>query len=455
MADSTAVDLGDRQEVLPALALDIGVFSHRRHVDRPAFGFGFVLGRADLHAHRTTRAVIWRDLDREVVIIELARPERLGRETARRIGDGGRFEGFHPDHRVRADHRALTAVDAQIRFPDRNEVCKTALLPHRGARREGAIGQECRYGQQIAVAGEHRCGDPLDELGCTVGDDPGALITSTDLGGDLDAVQRREGQIDRGEIAFDHRGTESCIGPFDRDLDGVDGRVGLDDIDQRKETRLHDRVDPAGHVQFAGQRGGIDAVHREVLVDDVSTHLDGQMVPQFLGAVRSVQQQGAPGARHGGDIELLEEVELMTGHQIGLLNQIGGADRIRPEPQMRDRGRSGLLGVIDEISLGIETGHLTEDLHRCLVGADRAIATEREEHRLSGALPIGTRTIGGVGLIVKARARDIVDDADGESSAGLICLEFGQDPPGHRRGELFGTEAVPAPDHPRHHRGIR
>ena len=108
---------------------------------------------------------------------------------------------------------------------------------------------------------------------------------------------------------------------------------------------------------------------------------------------------------------LLEQAELVAGDEVGILDEVRRADRLRPEAQVRHRHRTRLLRVVDEVALGEQVGVLADDLHRRLVRPDRAVGAEPEEHRLH--LTGRPRVAEGV-VDVEAQPGDVVVDADGE-----------------------------------------
>ena len=88
------------------------------------------------------------------------------------------------------------------------------------------------------------------------------------------------------------------------------------------------------------------------------------------------------------------------------------------------------------------SGCLADDLDGVLVGADGAVGTQPEEHRLVGATHGGAER----GIEGKAGTGHVLVDADDK-----VLLRFGQfqvfeDSLGHGRGELLGTQAVTAAD---------
>ena len=127
--------------------------------------------------------------------------------------------------------------------------------------------------------------------------------------------------------------------------------------------------------------GGVDDEEAQLLVDDPLLHGARQMIPDLVGAVGAVEQEG--GARRGQPQHVLRshETELVAADEVRRADQIGRADRPRPEAQMRDGLRARFVRVVDEIALRVEAGILGDDLHAVLVGAHRAVGAQAVEHR--------------------------------------------------------------------------
>ncbi len=105
---------------------------------------------------------------------------------------------------------------------------------------------------------------------------------------------------------------------------------------------------------------------------------------------------------------------------------------------MGDRPRARLLGVVDEVPLGIQRRLLADDLHRVLVRPHGPVGAETVEdrpHHILGLFP-RRRVVGDRGV------RDIVDDPDREVAAGLGSRHLVEHAEDHRRGELLGGEPV-------------
>src|SRR5262245_55242000 len=98
------------------------------HVDRPDGGVGRAVGRAVLHANAAPRAIFDVDLQREARLGIAARVDRRGLEGWRRTGEPALVVVLGANDAVRADDRALTALDAEIGFPDRYLVGNIAFL---------------------------------------------------------------------------------------------------------------------------------------------------------------------------------------------------------------------------------------------------------------------------------------------------------------------------------------
>ena len=162
--DLGAVDLGQIEEEVVVVALGLAQRHLRRHVEGLVLRVRLVLGRADPDAELAAGAVLRRHLDgvllaREVLGLVVHRLEgRRGALEGRRVVDLGADGG------VRADQRALVALDAELLVPHRDLDGDVALLPLGGGGRPGAVGREGADRQQIALAGDHHRGDPLDEI---------------------------------------------------------------------------------------------------------------------------------------------------------------------------------------------------------------------------------------------------------------------------------------------------
>ncbi len=134
----------------------------------------------------------------------------------------------------------------------------------------------------------------------------------------------------------------------------------------------------------------------------------------------------------------------MAANKVGLIHEVGGVDRRFSYPQMGDGQAARLLGIIDEIALGIERRAVADDLDVILGRRDGAIAAQTIEQ---GLQTIGNRT--NVRLARQGELADIVVDADGKTRFRFGSGQLVEDRQGTVGPELLGGEAVTSADHPR------
>ena len=82
------------------------------------------------------------------------------------------------------------------------------------------------------------------------------------------------------------------------------------------------------------------------------------MVPDFIRPVGAVEQKNGAGGGEAQHVLPLEELELMAADEIRFLDQVGRADRLRPEAEMRDGLGAGFVGIVDEIALRVRAPRL-------------------------------------------------------------------------------------------------
>ncbi len=349
------------------------------------------------------------------------------------------------DHAVRADEAAVAALDADVGLPDRHQLGDVALLEGGGAQRIGAVDRQRRDRQLVAAPGHHHGGDVAHELGRIVRHErwPGMAVDG--LVRDLHLVQMRERGIDRREVLADHLAAFFPVRLLDRVLDPGDRLILGHDARDREEAGLHDGVDLAAHARAARDLVGVDHVKAQALVPDLRLDFARQVLPDLGRPMGAVEEKDRAWGCPPEHVDLLEEMELMTADEVGVRDQVGGADRLRPEAQVGDRARARLLGIVDEVALGVEGRVVADDLDRVLVGADGAIGAEPEEHGARGGLWLDVEG----GVMGQAGAADIVADADREMVLRPLLAELVQHRLDHGGRELLGREPVTAADRPR------
>ncbi len=205
------------------------------------------------------------------------------------------------------------------------------------------------------------------------------------------------------------------VGLLDEALDPGDRLVGRQDARELEEARLHDGVDPAAHAGLVGDGQRVDHPEVDLLVDEQLLDAARQVLPDLVGPVRGVEQEGRSVLGVLEHLGLAEQPELVAGDEVGVLDEVGRPDGFRPEAQVRHGDRPRLLGVVDEVALGEQVGALADDLDRCLVRADRAVRAESEEQRLD----LARRTrLPEAAVDRQAQVRHVVVDADREVPLG-------------------------------------
>ncbi len=260
-----------------------------------------------------------------------------------------------------------------------------------------------------------------------------------------DLLQGVEGRVDGGVVLLHDHEAALAVGVLDAGLDGGDRLLARQDAAQREEARLHHGVDPVGHPRVLGDAVGVDDPEVESLGDDLLLDLEREPVPHLVGRVRAVEQERGPRSGRAEQVDrAVEERPLVTRHEVGAVDQVGGPDGVRAEPQVRGGHRPRLAGVVDEVALGPLVRVLTDDLDRRLVGADGAVGAEPPEDGLYGARGDRER-----GVEVERQAGDVIADAERELRAGGVGMQLVEGGLGHRRCELLRRQAVPAADHQR------
>ena len=108
----------------------------------------------------------------------------------------------------------------------------------------------------------------------------------------------------------------------------------------------------------------------------------------------------------------------MAGYEVGFGDEIGGANGVGSEAEMRGGDRAGFFGVVDEVALTVVGRVLADDLDGIFVGAHGAVCAEAVE--LSANHAVG---FGGEGwIVVEAGVAQIVVDADCEMGFGSRLL---------------------------------
>src|SRR5262249_40807327 len=126
----------------------------RRHIDCLEPRLRFVLRRTNIHADAAARTVFGRDLNGVFHPLPFAIFRVARFEGWRRAGEMLRVVNLDADDAMRTDHRALAALYANARVPDRDVARQVTLLPLGRSCRVRAVARERAHGQLIATPGD-------------------------------------------------------------------------------------------------------------------------------------------------------------------------------------------------------------------------------------------------------------------------------------------------------------
>ncbi|MNF65088.1 hypothetical protein D3C84_468390 [compost metagenome] len=254
-----------------------------------------------------------------------------------------------------------------------------------------------------------------------------------------------QGIVHRREVARHHLGPLAGITLLDALLDQRDRFVPRQHPGQREEAGLHDGVDAIAHAVLLGHPIPVDAVELDIEGADTGAQPLGQLTPHLVSLIGGIEQQGRPFGGVLQQIDRFDKAPLVAADKARLLDKPGRIDGLGAKAQVGDGARARLLGVVDEVALGVEALQLADDLDAVLVGADRAVGTESEEQRPhpAGGLQIAD------GVPGQTEARHVIDNSHGKAWTRCIGCQLLEHRRAHGRGELFGRETVAAATEPR------
>jgi hypothetical protein len=139
---TAAIEIGDRQEKVPILALGLAKRRLILHVDGLMFRFALALRGASLHAEAAAGAIFGSDLERVAEGREIPPPRFSGFELLGRAGEFGRIINFRADDGVRANQHAFSALNAKLLVPNGNLLRDISFFPSGRAGRKRAVGRQ-------------------------------------------------------------------------------------------------------------------------------------------------------------------------------------------------------------------------------------------------------------------------------------------------------------------------
>src|SRR5215510_3490217 len=243
-----AIRFGNRQIEIPILSLLLAQRRLRRHIDRFEPRLRFVLRRTNIHTNAAARAVFGRDLNGVFHSLPFAILRVARFEGGRRAGEMLRVVHLDADHTVRTDNRALAALKADARIPDRDFERQVALLPLGRSRRVRAVARERAHGQLIAMTGDDLAQYVTHERGRSLGYRRGQFDLALRPLGDSYFVETLKRPIHGVQIHLDDFFALLVVGLADRVFDRLNRLALWQRSRERKKADLHDRIDTSAHA---------------------------------------------------------------------------------------------------------------------------------------------------------------------------------------------------------------
>ena len=130
----------------------------------------------------------------------------------------------------------------------------------------------------------------------------------------------------------------------------------------------------------------------------------------------------------------------MAGHEIRVVDQIGGTDGLGSEPQMGTGHAAGLLSVVFKVSLHIHVGVVADDFDGVLVGAYGAVRTEAPELAADRSLRHGVHLMANR----QGQMGHIIVDSYGEMVLRLLVLHIVVNRNDLGGGKVLGGQPEPS-----------
>ncbi len=346
---------------------------------------------------------------------------------------------------MRACKSALAALDALSRIPCRNQSSNVSLLTECDVFRNRSIDDiflhEFGYRHIFAFEGV----DALDEIiivaiACgRVQRSAAVEISPFRLHIDLD--QSGAAHLNCGDVGIDDILTLASIGMSSTVLHELEGlAVRHDLLIELEECGLQDRIGMTAHMALDRQTGSVDDVEVCMLLSKTCEHAVRHLGSNLVCREGCIQKERAAFLQLTDHVELVAVAVQRAGDEVCLIDVVRRMDRGLAETQMRTGNAAGLLGVVLEISLGIQIRVVADDLDGGLVRADSSIRTKTEEQ--AGSI---------IGLHlqrnrIQRQMRHIIVDGQRELFLRIFFLEFFINCIDVRRVGILGGQSVAAAD---------
>src|SRR5262245_37655523 len=238
------------------------------HIKRLARDIALVLRRAYFNAQAATGAILDRRLNRVELIAELAPFRRHRLEAFGSTGKKRLISYLGANRRVRTHGHALAALDAQIRFPNRNFKRDIALLPTSRADGIGSVHGKSTNRKAVPFACDDRSCDLMNKFWRAERHDRRKVKGAGYRCCHIDLMKVLERRVYGFVVLSQHRLAAFAVSFLYRLLDFLNRFLARQNIADREEARLHNRVYANAHPGLPGNLIGVNDVEFEILFDD-------------------------------------------------------------------------------------------------------------------------------------------------------------------------------------------
>ena len=186
----------------------------------------------------------------------------------------------------------------------------------------------------VAFAGEQGRGDAAHQLGGVVWDKKRWWTTVHLAAGQLNLVKVRQRPIHRTKVLLDDLRPRFVITFGDRLFDPRHRFFGRQHLGKGEKAGLHDGVDAAPQAGFARHPVGIHHKKPQTAIEDDPLGFARQVLPDFVWAVRGVEQERGSRSRTFEHVVTIDEIELMASDEARVANQVGRPDPVATETQV-------------------------------------------------------------------------------------------------------------------------
>ncbi len=440
-ADSASIQIGDCLEELPVLHFPIVDGSGGFHIEGFFVWLLSIFHGADIDAECAAGAVFWRDLNCYHHPLPIRMAGRSAPESFGGLLQVGRIIDLGAQASMGTDSDTLEALDADLRIPNRNFKCEVTLFVPGRSGGEGPVRLKGTDRDFISSAYKDSPQHVSHILWSPRIQRRSEVLSAGDAIGNLDLVKIGQGLVYGVDVLLDDVFSLPAIGLADGLFDFFNRSFLGKDPCQSEEAGLHDGVDPAAHSGLTGHTGRVDDKEAGLLLNEFFLDRARQVIPDLIWPIRRVQEEGSSGNEGLCYVIPFQEDRLVAGHEVGLRDEVGRANRARSEPEVGDRHRPRLSGVIDEVTLCIVVCLFADDLDRVFVCSYGAVRAQAVEDRTDNVIWFDRE----VRIKFQTRMRDIVMNADGEVVFGIFAGQIVKDGLHHSRSEFLRGEAITAP----------